>query len=357
MLAQKPELINDKSIYELYKHALMPTFDKNGKWQKNDNIKQAAAASDSCTIFDYGNLSPMSDYMNTTAGKNNKQARLSQTTQTLASDLQKTLEIDELISLFSSGIKDMLPHLSLAYHHDTHHANDEYDNTSKTVKYTKSFELVSDNQHLGHLNIGRNKAFNKADIALLEHFLYSLIYPLRNALMYKHALIAALKDPLTGINNRSGMNSTIIRETELARRHKTPLTMISFDIDHFKQINDNHGHSIGDIVIQKVAGAATDCIRSSDVLFRAGGEEFIIMLSNTDKDGAILLAERIRSAIASTSYKDINHEFRITASFGVTHFEEHDNSESLYEKADIALYQAKSSGRNCVRFSSILSNS
>jgi len=357
MLAQKPEQINNISIYELYKHALMPTFNKNQKRQKNNNVKQTTTTSDSCTIFDYGNLSLMSGYMNTSAGQTNKQARLAQTTQALTSDLQRTLEIDELIGLFSSGIKDMLPHLSLAYHHDTHYANDEHNKTTKAIKHIKSFELVSDEQHLGHLSIGRNKPFNKADIALLEHFSYSLIYPLRNALMYKHALIAALKDPLTGINNRSGMNSTIIRETELARRHKTPLTMISFDIDHFKQVNDNYGHAIGDVVIQKVANAATDCIRSSDVLFRAGGEEFIIMLSNTDKDGAILLAERIRHAIADTSYDDINQDFCVTASFGVTHFEEHDSSESLYEKADIALYQAKSAGRNCVRFSSILGDS
>jgi len=213
-----------------------------------------------------------------------------------------------------------------------------------------SYQLVVAAQSLGQLKLTRKKKFTGEETLLLEYLLCGLVYPLRNAISYNAALTAAAKDPLTGVNNRSAMNSTIIRETELARRHETSLSLIELDIDHFKQVNDTYGHAAGDAVLKDVAHVINNCIRSSDIIFRAGGEEFIIVLSNTRKKGALLLAERIRKTIEAYDFNYSDKPIPVTASLGVACFEKGDNSESLYEKTDCALYKAKQEGRNCVRF-------
>jgi len=157
-----------------------------------------------------------------------------------------------------------------------------------------------------------------------------------------------LKDPLTGVNNRAAMDSTLSRELELARRHKTPLTLVTLDIDKFKRINDTHGHLAGDHVLKNVVNTVAECIRSSDILFRYGGEEFTIILSNTGIRGATLLAERIRKAIESRTITVNNQRIPLTISIGLATADASDTHESLFDKADAALYQAKSAGRNCV---------
>ena len=196
----------------------------------------------------------------------------------------------------------------------------------------------------------RRRKFTAHETHLLEHLLCCLVYPLRNAILYRHALTAALTDPLTGVNNRTAMNSALIRETELARRHGNALSLIAADIDHFKRINDTYGHLAGDYVLKSVAEALNDCTRRTDIVFRSGGEEFLVLLSNTGKQGALLLAERIRSTIEACDLAYSDHRIAATISLGVACYGKGDNSESLFEKADTALYAAKAAGRNCVKF-------
>lgn len=107
------------------------------------------------------------------------------------------------------------------------------------------------------------------------------------------------------------------REFELARRQKKPLSAIMVDIDHFKLINDTHGHLIGDAVLASFADCIKSVARKSDIVFRYGGEEFVIILSNTYLEGAILLSERIRKAVESVNFDAIIENLNITASFGV----------------------------------------
>lgn len=265
----------------------------------------------------------------------------------IASVLQTTLDLNRLIAVFSREIQTLVPHSSIAFE------NKPIDIAiihGKPEKSSCSYQLVVAAQTLGQLTVTRRKKFANDEAMLLEHLLCCLVYPLRNAIMYKVAVTAALKDPLTGINNRTAMNSALIRETELARRHGTPLSLIALDIDRFKEINDSHGHLAGDHVLRGVAEAIVDCTRSSDILFRSGGEEFLVLLSNTGKDGALLLAERIRQTIESNEYYYGNDVITVTASLGVSCFGKGDNSEGLFEKADMALYAAKTAGRNCVKF-------
>jgi len=292
--------------------------------------------------YEFGNLTLMSDALETESG----QGGLNRALQ-IVSVLQTTLDYEALIEIFSQEISVMVPHQSVLYEHQTQDIKIE---VGSPAKHSCTYQLSAAGQSLGQLTITRSTVFDNQETALFEHLLCSLVYPLRNALLYKGALTAALRDPLTGANNRAAMNAAVIREIELAHRHNTPLSLIALDIDLFKQINDEYGHTAGDCILQAVVERITDCTRSSDMLFRYGGEEFTILLSNTDKDGAMLLAERIRRTIYTSSYKYGEVQIPTSASLGVACINSNDDALTLFERADMAMYKAKDAGRNCVRF-------
>ncbi|MFC1588979.1 GGDEF domain-containing protein [Pseudomonadota bacterium] len=156
----------------------------------------------------------------------------------------------------------------------------------------------------------------------------------------------AFTDTLTGIYNRLHFNRLLDSEIERTKRYGGELSIIFFDIDHFKQINDTHGHPTGDVILKELTEVISNANRSADIFARYGGEEFIILTSSTSSEGAMEHAQRLKQDIEQ-------HRFqvgRVTASFGVTGFDAaSDNQETLLERADKALYQAKSDGRNCVR--------
>lgn len=296
-------------------------------------------------VFELGNLALMSNFMDESGQKGSAKALQ------IANVLQTTLDIDNLIEVYSKEISTLVPHDSVNFENKAQNISVI---SGEPSKHACSYQLVVAAQSLGQLTLTRKKKFTSNETMLLEYLLCGLVYPLRNAIAYKTALTAAVTDPLTGVNNRSAMNSTIIRETELARRHDTPLSLIELDIDHFKKINDNYGHACGDQILKSVTEVINNCIRSSDILFRSGGEEFVLVLSNTKKKGALLLAERIRAKIEEYDFQYDEKNISVTVSLGIACYEKGDNSELLFEKADTALYTAKSGGRNCVRLSESL---
>ncbi len=293
-------------------------------------------------VYELGNLTLMSDALETKTGQDGLNRALQ-----IVSVLQTTLDCDALIEIFSQEISSMIPHQSVLYEHQTPYFRIE---NGAHAKHSCSYQLSAAGQSLGQMTITRKKKFSVQETILFEHLLCSLVYPLRNALLYKGALTAALQDPLTGANNRAAMNTTMVREIELSRRHNTPLSLIALDIDLFKQINDQYGHTAGDYVLKAVVGSISECIRSSDMLFRYGGEEFTILLSNTDKNGAMLLAERIRRSIYTSSYRYGDELIPTSASMGVACITPQDNAKTIFERADMAMYEAKKSGRNNVKF-------
>ena len=121
-----------------------------------------------------------------------------------------------------------------------------------------------------------------------------------------------------------------------------------FDIDHFKAINDSYGHSQGDISIKSVVECAQHCARSTDMLFRYGGEEFVMILRNTTLDGARLLADRIRRKVEKMECQDKGKPINMTVSAGVATLAPGESAQHFFERADAALYAAKNSGRNRV---------
>lgn len=194
----------------------------------------------------------------------------------------------------------------------------------------------------------RRKRFDQTEIEQIEALLCCLIYPLRNALMYKKALLSAHTDELTGLNNRLSFNQSLQHGWDLAQRYDSPFSILMLDIDHFKKINDTHGHAIGDDALVAISKAIKETIRDSDIAFRYGGEEFVVLLNKTTEPGASLLAERIRASIANLKNPVNGATIKITASLGSATLGKGESGENLLKRADDALYKAKNEGRNRV---------
>jgi diguanylate cyclase (GGDEF)-like protein/PAS domain S-box-containing protein len=155
----------------------------------------------------------------------------------------------------------------------------------------------------------------------------------------------AATDPLTGIPNRTKFDESLSNEILRAKRFNLPLSVIIFDIDHFKNINDTYGHNTGDSALQYLTGLVAQVMRRHDLFARWGGEEFVIMVTNTGQHGAGLYAERLRLMIEKYDIPGVGH---LTCSFGVAEFSHDDTVDMLINRADQALYQAKAAGRNRV---------
>ncbi|MDP3387548.1 MAG: GGDEF domain-containing protein [Eubacteriales bacterium] len=161
----------------------------------------------------------------------------------------------------------------------------------------------------------------------------------------KELIILSETDSLTKIYNRAKFDSELIKWIKIKDRYQNPLAVILMDFDHFKEVNDQHGHLKGDKVLVETARLMEKLIRETDIFARWGGEEFILLLPETDRTNAIKLAERIRETISTFDYE---LETPITCSFGVTEVFDNDNIYSVFDRVDELLYKAKDKGRNMV---------
>ncbi len=160
---------------------------------------------------------------------------------------------------------------------------------------------------------------------------------------------AALRDPLTKVYNKKYFLDQLTLEVSYAKRHRTQLSLVIFDLDHFKKINDTYGHVSGDHVLIQSAAQVQSILRNEDVFARYGGEEFCIILRGIPLTDAGVLAERVRAGIEGLSFKADAKEFRATVSVGVAEFDgKSEDPLGLVEAADSALYAAKTAGRNRV---------
>lgn len=162
----------------------------------------------------------------------------------------------------------------------------------------------------------------------------------------------ALHDPLTGLPNRRKLMDRFEDELTRMRRYQRPMSVMVVDLDHFKLVNDHHGHVVGDECLRSVAQVLRECLRGADLPARLGGEEFVALLPETEHFSALLAAEKLRCAIADQPMRNAAGAlFRITASFGVATLDygRIECFETVLERADAALYEAKRQGRNLVR--------
>ena len=158
-------------------------------------------------------------------------------------------------------------------------------------------------------------------------------------------LKSAITDELTGVYNRKFFEKRVVEEMEIADRANEKISLIIFDLDRFKLVNDNFGHQFGDEVLKRTTQIAGDLIRKTDFLNRVGGEEFAIILPNTNKAQAVLVAEKVRKALEDNKHFKVG---QVTGSFGVAERMKAESLRSWYKRADNALYQAKNTGRNRV---------
>ncbi len=194
----------------------------------------------------------------------------------------------------------------------------------------------------------RHEAANVDDKTVALLFVIAIFLPifaLRRWNESTRRLHQANTDSLTGLFNRRKGGETLELEIARAHRHQRPLSIILFDLDCFKAVNDKHGHLAGDRVLKTVARTIRGKMRSFDTLVRWGGEEFLVIAVETDGAGARQVAERLRQTVEERFRRDSIH---VTASFGVAQLEENDDLNALYRRVDEKLYEAKSAGRNKV---------
>jgi diguanylate cyclase (GGDEF)-like protein len=187
----------------------------------------------------------------------------------------------------------------------------------------------------------------------LAHLASTAAVCLENAVNRERLRLAGLTDSLTGLYNRRHLLHRLKQEVTRSQRYGQALSCLFVDADHFKQVNDRHGHAIGDQVLIAIAQRLRTRLRASDLATRYGGEEFAVLLPETDLDNALVLAEQIRETIASTSIAlDLSDGVSVTVSIGVAELDpgdqRQDAGERLLRAADAALYAAKSAGRNSV---------
>lgn len=263
----------------------------------------------------------------------------------LGSFLQTSLDYQTLLSIFQREIIGTVLVDGLVF-----------ENNENNVSFTlgqlgvhcSNYQLKAQGEYLGELTFYRSTRFREHELANLEALMGTLIYPLRNAMRYRHALDQAFKDPLTGAGNRIALNENLVREMELSKRLHYDLSVLMIDLDHFKSINDGYGHLTGDEVLKAVVAQIKECIRQTDICFRYGGEEFVVLLNNANIANARLIAERIRMTVADLSVKTDKGPLQVTLSTGLAMLQLDDTPQDLLNRADQALYQAKHSGRNKV---------
>ncbi|WP_369602682.1 GGDEF domain-containing protein [Hahella sp. SMD15-11] len=263
----------------------------------------------------------------------------------LLQKLQRTLVLEELVALFSEQLQQLVPHDSYCYlYRDLTVRTTHPQRASHNARYN----LTLDDQYLGEMVLYRQTRFDESELHLIESLLGTLVYPLRNTLLYQDAVNAAMTDALTGAGNKRAFDYNLHREVALARRHRTELSLIMFDVDWFKRINDTYGHAAGDEVLREMSELVRDNLRQTDQLFRFGGEEFVVLLGKTNLPQARLVAERIRTAVANYTFLKGKEDIRTSISAGITHLQAGDTRDTLIRRADDALYEAKRSGRNRV---------
>ncbi len=260
----------------------------------------------------------------------------------LALRLQQSIEITPLLNTFCEETAQIVPCDSVTYKNDK--AELDFNNGNKQVHHCK-YRLELGTEDLGEIICTRKNPFTVKETNLIERLLSLLIYPLRNALLYQQAITQAHRDPLTQISNRAAFDEAIGKQHSSFRRHQADFSLMIIDIDHFKQVNDTHGHIAGDKVLKSVAQSIRNTIRRCDEVYRYGGEEFVVILSNTQQAGAKFIAERVRRQIEKLEV-NISSSISVTASIGIASSDVVKDATEVLDFADRALYKAKDAGRN-----------
>ncbi len=264
----------------------------------------------------------------------------------LAMSLQMSLDVDTLISKFMEHAHAYLLFDGFTFSSTQPEIQINY---ARQQGHRCTYNLEIEGVALGVLDVYRGRKYIESELMLLENLLTLLIYPLRNAIQFKKASLLAHCDALTGAKNRSTFDESLDREINLAQRHGQNFTLLVIDIDHFKKINDTYGHSSGDEVLKLVTRTLQDSIRATDMLFRYGGEEFVILLSNSDCQQSSWIADRVLDSVRHINMQLSGQALDLSVSIGMACLDTQDTAKTLFDRADAAMYEAKNEGRNQVK--------
>jgi len=262
------------------------------------------------------------------------------------------IRVPSSVSYVAKSVRERTPILIQNLQADTIYRNSSIMEAREVLSAIVA-PLILKNQVLGAVSLESNQvdAFNDNDLRLLVSFAATATAAIHNANLHAEVQKLAITDALTNLYNRRGFYELGQREVERSRRYKRPLVAIMMDIDHFKFINDFYGHAAGDQVLQAVAKRCSDNLRRIDILGRFGGDDFTILLPETDMFTASGVAERVRQYVANRPVMTDTSPVTITVSLGVARATATTpDLDVLISRADAAMYLAKKAGRNRVEF-------
>ena len=210
--------------------------------------------------------------------------------------------------------------------------------------------LKIEKEIVGVLNIndGEQDSFEESSLEFVLDISDFISMSVSNAILYEQTKQLAVTDGLTGISNRPNMEQALQNEFERSMRYGAPLSVVLLDVDHFKGVNDTYGHQKGDEILVAIASLLKKVCRTNDIAARYGGEEFLMILPQSNAQGAFKIAERVREEMMKMNFTGNETNFSVTTSCGVAELDRDfiKNTDQLIAMADQALYEAKTGGRN-----------
>jgi diguanylate cyclase (GGDEF)-like protein len=232
-------------------------------------------------------------------------------------------------------------------------AGDRRELTEYGIKSALNLPMLASDRVISYAEIWdsqRERVWTEEEIQFYQTLANQVALVIENARLYNQMQHLAVTDTLTGVYNRRGLLENGQPEINRSMRNARLLAVIMLDIDNFKQVNDNYSHTAGDQVLQALALLCQENLREADIIGRYGGEEFAILLTETDEDGAYPVAQRLRQSVAETPITTQHGEVSITVSVGIAcNLGDNSNLAVLLDMADTAMYEAKRAGRNLVR--------
>ncbi len=262
--------------------------------------------------------------------------------------LSTTLSLEVQLGILAEELEQLVPFDALNYRHSIARQDFVF-STGMGGPHRCEYRLGLEGMDYGTLALYRRRKFSEEELQGVEMIIGAVICHLRNACQFIAIEQASLTDSLTGIANKRAMSDALQRSGLLADRYGDNYSLILCDLDHFKAVNDSYGHVVGDHLLKTAASALEQSLRTSDSVYRFGGEEFAILLPHTDEKSARDVADRIRNAIAGIRIDCGDRSVSVTASCGVAMHLKDETPDQWLARADEALYRAKAQGRNCTR--------
>jgi diguanylate cyclase (GGDEF)-like protein len=256
---------------------------------------------------------------------------------------QRCMDPMSLLNELLDRVRDLLPISGFAWHQDHEEVRtSEFPSAEEAVVASHSIDLRQDDVRLGRLWVSASRPIEADELAWLQHLAQAIAYPLRNTCLYQRALIEAQQDPLTCLKNRRAFDMELAREQARFVRYGIKSTLVIFDLNGFKAINDTWGHDIGDRLLSLFATGLQQMLRETDHAYRFGGDEFSAILPATNLYGAKIMANRLVDWLNNHPLElPSGEKVRIRTSYGMAETDSREQDQDWFRRADQALYQAK----------------